>query len=463
MALLAWIAWAIVILVVVWRGVLPAVMPEEAPEPSATEAQESSLADRLMTFQGKFLLGAKQLASSQGDAIPSEQLRTLEMGSVAQRQRAVALTGVLAGPSEGLDALHRLEVRVMDAGVQLTPGEQDTNNLLGVAFTSDDAVLSQADRDHLIDRLGWFGKLTVAGTQPGGEETLKALRSAALGLAIILVLVLCLAGLFALLGLAGLIVGIILVARRMLKPLAMGGTPSGVFVETFAAWLVLFLLFSLLAAKTGTGLGGAFVGFWLSLLALAWLPIRGLSWSTVMTEVGLTRGRGLWRELGSGVAGYIMMLPLLTMGIAGTLGLLKLSEWLADGANGFQTEVGPAHPIFEIVAGGSTGELILIYLLAAVAAPVVEEVMFRGVLYRHLRGGTQRWSTWLSIVFSAALSSLIFAAIHPQGWVAIPVLGTIGVALALAREWRSSLIAPMIMHAISNGLVITMVTVLILS
>ena len=53
---------------------------------------------------------------------------------------------------------------------------------------------------------------------------------------------------------------------------------------------------------------------------------------------------------------------------------------------------------------------------------------------------------------SAIVVSLIFAAIHPQGWTAIPVLATIAMSLAVIREQRSSLIGAMTAHALNNGL-----------
>ena len=100
-------------------------------------------------------------------------------------------------------------------------------------------------------------------------------------------------------------------------------------------------------------------------------------------------------------------------------------------------------------------------MLAVVAAPVVEETMFRGVLYRHLRSATrfQRWG--VSVVVSAILTGLIFAAIHPQGVLAIPVLASMGFALALAREWRGSLMVPIMMHALSNGITMTLLILMV--
>jgi hypothetical protein len=92
---------------------------------------------------------------------------------------------------------------------------------------------------------------------------------------------------------------------------------------------------------------------------------------------------------------------------------------------------------------------VFIYFLACVWAPVFEESMFRGALFNHLRA---RHGWWVS----ASIVGLLFAAIHPQGWTTIPILGGIGMVLCALREWRSSLIASMAAHALSNGTVITL-------
>ncbi len=99
----------------------------------------------------------------------------------------------------------------------------------------------------------------------------------------------------------------------------------------------------------------------------------------------------------------------------------------------------------------------MVLLLAAVAAPVVEETMFRGVLYR-APCATRRASLGLllSILVSATVNAFVFAVIHPQGWVAIPALMSLAYAFTLMREWRGTVIPSMIMHAVSNGLVMTL-------
>jgi membrane protease YdiL (CAAX protease family) len=93
--------------------------------------------------------------------------------------------------------------------------------------------------------------------------------------------------------------------------------------------------------------------------------------------------------------------------------------------------------------------LMGLYALSCVFAPFMEETMFRGLLFHHLR---RRWS-W---AVSAVLVSAIFALLHPQGWVAVPALGAIAMVLAALREWRGSLVAPMAAHAFSNFLVLTL-------
>jgi membrane protease YdiL (CAAX protease family) len=79
------------------------------------------------------------------------------------------------------------------------------------------------------------------------------------------------------------------------------------------------------------------------------------------------------------------------------------------------------------------------------------------VLYRHLRGATAGAGRTASIVLSGLVSAFIFAVIHPQGWVAIPALMSLALAFVILREWRGTLIPCMIVHGISNFLVMSMV------
>ena len=57
----------------------------------------------------------------------------------------------------------------------------------------------------------------------------------------------------------------------------------------------------------------------------------------------------------------------------------------------------------------------------------------------------------LKLLPSALFISLLFAAIHPQSYVVIPALASLAFGFSLLREWRGSLIAPMVGHSLHNG------------
>ena len=169
-------------------------------------------------------------------------------------------------------------------------------------------------------------------------------------------------------------------------------------------------------------------------VALLWPYARGSKWGDVRKALGWTRGRGLFREAGSGIIGYIAGLPLLAVS---TLLVLALSRF---------TGTTPTHPIVNEIRGDP---IILVFLfgLASIWAPVVEETFFRGALFGYLR----RRLSW---PIASAFTGFLFAVIHPQGWVAVPALATIGFILGAIREWRGSIIAPMTAHALNNGTVL---------
>ena len=143
------------------------------------------------------------------------------------------------------------------------------------------------------------------------------------------------------------------------------------------------------------------------------------------------------------------------------LALLQLYSLLAGGPDGLAPIQPPAHPIIEWVREAGWLGRMHIFLLACLIAPAIEETVFRGILYRHLRDSTAGWRTGASVAFSTTFNSVIFAVIHPQGLLAAPALMAVAAGLSLAREWRSSLIAPMVMHGVSNGLLMLLLFALL--
>ena len=197
-----------------------------------------------------------------------------------------------------------------------------------------------------------------------------------------------------------------------------------------------------------TPLAIGLVTMFLSLGALAWPVIRGIDFKTVRNDIGLVSGKPL-QEILAGFATYALALPMLLVGVI----IYAVLALIVQAIAGDQPE--PSHPIQGAFSSGPWG-ILLIYLLACVAAPIVEEIMFRGVLYRYLRDLSRGLMWVLSFAMAALVSSFIFAVIHPQGILFVPVLGALAVGFCLGRERRGSLIAPIVAHSINNSVVMTL-------
>jgi membrane protease YdiL (CAAX protease family) len=154
----------------------------------------------------------------------------------------------------------------------------------------------------------------------------------------------------------------------------------------------------------------------------------------------------------------VMTIPLVGLGLIATLVLMQMQQLLGGGGGGeFDRTAIPSHPILPLLAEGDIWQRLQALFLASVAAPAVEETVFRGLLYRHLRDATCARGRMRSFLISAVINALVFAVIHPQGLVAVPALMAVAFGLTLAREWRGSLLPPMILHGIHNGILLLLV------
>jgi membrane protease YdiL (CAAX protease family) len=93
----------------------------------------------------------------------------------------------------------------------------------------------------------------------------------------------------------------------------------------------------------------------------------------------------------------------------------------------------------------STNSLPLLWLAIVIAAPVAEEIIFRGFLYRGWVRSTQRPLIGILVV------TVVFALVHVQyNWFGVLQVFLIGLLLTWTR-WRSdSTLLPMLMHVIAN-------------
>src|SRR5687768_11964523 len=97
----------------------------------------------------------------------------------------------------------------------------------------------------------------------------------------------------------------------------------------------------------------------------------------------------------------------------------------------------------EDLAWGSAGILVASLLGTVVFAPVLEEIVFRGLLYGTLR----RWVGWPT---AALLSAAVFAGAHGYGVAGFGSVFVSGVMWAVAYEKTRSLLPGMAAHAANN-------------
>ena len=153
----------------------------------------------------------------------------------------------------------------------------------------------------------------------------------------------------------------------------------------------------------------------------------------MLTHIGF-RSRNVLADIGWGAMGYAMVVPLMLL--VGVISNALFSR--------YHTPTNPAS--FETLAAQMTIDKVLVLFLAAVAAPFVEEIMYRGLLYPALR---KRWG----IGGAAMLSGAIFSGVHPTLPGGFLVIWVIGLSLALLYEYRGSLLPGMVLHGINNALI----------
>jgi membrane protease YdiL (CAAX protease family) len=120
------------------------------------------------------------------------------------------------------------------------------------------------------------------------------------------------------------------------------------------------------------------------------------------------------------------------------LPVIWLGQWL------FRHAPDPSNPVIPQLVGtsGFWGPFLLL-LLASVAAPIVEEVLFRGVFYNAAK---MRLGVWPAIV----LTGFVFGFVHPVGIAEMLAIGTLGGVFAWMAETRKSLAPSMFAHFLQN-------------
>jgi membrane protease YdiL (CAAX protease family) len=238
-------------------------------------------------------------------------------------------------------------------------------------------------------------------------------------------------------------------------------TPGSVWLETVAVFFIMFLgvrllgmgLQSLVQAKhlsmsKDSLIAVTLIAQWAVLPSIFWPLLRGMPFSRWKAEIGWSAPRGVLREIGAGFCGYLAGIPVYFAMAIVVVAITFLISHL--------TGADEAHPagnrLTSVLEGGSPWELFLVFTLATMWAPIVEESIFRGCLFRHLRRR-------MPLLLAALGSASVFAALHGYMFMQLFMVGALGFWFALMREWRGNIIATATAHAIHNGFVMTILLI----
>jgi len=161
--------------------------------------------------------------------------------------------------------------------------------------------------------------------------------------------------------------------------------------------------------------------------ALRLLPARG-----VAKEIAIGAGLGVAVRIVAGIAAAIVIAVLASV-------------------------TGEEVAVPEQVVGDLRGvELVVFALFAAVVAPITEEFVFRGLIYRSIRDR-------FGVALGAVVSALLFGAIHyvPGPWpdaLALQITMVVtGIGLAIVYERRKTLLSPIAGHAAFNLIAVVVI------
>lgn len=431
-------AWVVILLLAFgWTGLSSLRHPDDAPTSGSAPSHvspESELGGRMMHNLVSWAKGSEYDQMMRKKA--SEGADPGDSATWIDRLAYAVLVAELDSPAEGLAKLEPLDPSAKG---------NDADNVLYATVKDSLQAWSQGEKRTVLpaaeaERLGWYANVLNDTVPPSNA-------------AVVLITAVLWYGGFGLVGVLALLTLPILLLLGKILPKVEPSGRGAVYAETFAVWFLLFLSFQLGPAVvlqflglTGGMLYVAFVGMFASLVALAWPVLRGVPWSEVRRDIGLHAGRGAFVEILFGPLVYAWSLPLMAIGLVMYTWIRK--HLLAGSAP-------PSHPIVEQFGGGASA-MVPVVLLACVAAPIVEEIAFRGILYRHLRESRPLVGTALSILIAAGISSTLFAAIHPQGLAFVPVLAGLATGFCIAREVRGSLLPGMVAHAITNAATVSL-------
>ena len=397
-----------------------------------------------------------------------------EFLSAADRLRATILAGESMGSEE-------IEWRLKDVEADLDPKSVLRDDVRIIrALIEDNAPdsVSEADKDGFKKRHGWFAQIALTRGDNKAQIRQNAIQAGGVAMALIIGFAVVF-GAAVVTGAVLLIVGGVMWITRgkawwsMRRPDPATEWPAestgddrnlpaprsgrGVWLETVGIFFFAFMVLGFGGRAVVNAANHApwtiwitLIGQWAIALAIFWPIVRGVSWERWRSDIGWHCGRGVFREILSGICGYLAGLPLYIGWACFCLVVYALISVALH-----------AHPpspkdnkVFDIIENGSPFALFMLYLLATVWAPIVEESIFRGALFRQLR---RRWP----VVPAAMATAAVFAVAHPYPAIGWFLVGGLGFWFAILRTWRGSLIASATAHALHNGVALALIMTLL--
>lgn len=99
-----------------------------------------------------------------------------------------------------------------------------------------------------------------------------------------------------------------------------------------------------------------------------------------------------------------------------------------------------------------TAWLPLLVVATVVIAPIYEELVFRGMMFGMIQDACSTHGIKTANLIASVISSLLFAIIHVQyEWFEMGVIFVLAMIFCYARIHCRSLIAPMLLHILNNG------------
>lgn len=147
------------------------------------------------------------------------------------------------------------------------------------------------------------------------------------------------------------------------------------------------------------------------------------------------RGRHAWSRLGLGARPDLGL-------VLGSFALLTLADQVLRHTLGQGVPTDPSGGLSEMEAG--PWGLVLTVTSACLAAPIAEEILYRGVLFRSLANG-------LRVAAATLLSATVFALVHFYDAYGLVSVGCLGAACALGFAASGRLTTAIFLHALYNS------------